>query len=682
MSDFKTLKKAVIDRFTMLAQHDLYRVVTERDDLVEIYLNSFPEEDRQYFNCNCCKSFLRQYGNIVAIVDGKVKTMWEFDFHQMNAQYKKTSDLLHEFVLQQPFAEVFLSDVAQLGTTYNIAKNSGIKWEHFSVELPRNKVYSGLIPAKQSECAATVQVFERSLKEITTESIETVLELIAQNSLYRGEEFKPMISSFMAHKLAYDKLSESDKTIYVWSKHKENLRIRNTSIGTLLVDFSAINLKNVDLSFLNYDFTESEANVDTRAFMKAVRSFEKMVAPDNYKRPTAGYTPKQVELLKAFIMEMGYELSLKRRYAIETDIPVEQVLFVNRDFKPEPDIFDTLKETALVNPKKLSNLETMSLDKFITDVVPTAKKIEMLLSANHEGNFMALTAGVNPDAPTLFKWDSSLAWSYNGNVTDSMKTRVEKAGGNVAGELRFSIQWNEEGDNNVDFDAHAFEPDGHEIYFSNKGVKSRMTGMLDVDIINPAGKIAVENIIWEKTPYGKTELIVHNYSSNHSTAGFRAEIEYDGRVYTFNYNKRLKGNERVRVALINITKDSITFLESLESTSIGVTKEIWGIGTNKLHNVKFITHSPNHLAENETGNKHTFFILEGAASPTPVRGLYNEFLKPEFNIHRKAFDGIGDKIKIEQDVNQLAGLGFSSTIRNEFIVKVTGSFTRYLKITV
>ena len=71
--DFHIVKTAVAERFEELSKHKLFQVnIPERDTLVDIYLNSFPEEERQHHNCNCCKSFIRQYGNIVAIIDGKL----------------------------------------------------------------------------------------------------------------------------------------------------------------------------------------------------------------------------------------------------------------------------------------------------------------------------------------------------------------------------------------------------------------------------------------------------------------------------------------------------------------------------------------------------------------------------------------------------------------------------------
>jgi hypothetical protein len=47
---------------------------------------------------------------------------------------------------------------------------------------------------------------------------------------------------------------------------------------------------------------------------------------------------------------------------------------------------------------------------------------------------------------------------------------------------------------------------------------------------------------------------------------------------------------------------------------------------------------------------------------------------------RKFFEALGSKMKVENSKNQLSGIGFSSTKRNSVICKVTGSFTRTLKI--
>ena len=70
------------------------------------------------------------------------------------------------------------------------------------------------------------------------------------------------------------------------------------------------------------------------------------------------------------------------------------------------------------------------------------------------------------------------------------------------------------------------------------------------------------------------------------------------------------------------------------------------------------------------GNKHTFFILHGAKNDEPTRGIYNEFLHPRLEPHRKVFEVIGDKTKCQPTDGQLSGLGFSSTKRTNILIRV------------
>ena len=81
--------------------------------------------------------------------------------------------------------------------------------------------------------------------------------------------------------------------------------------------------------------------------------------------------------------------------------------------------------------------------------------------------------------------------------------------------------------------------------------------------------------------------------------------------------------------------------------------------------------SPNYWGQNAVGNKHTFFVIEGARNDELTRGFYNEFLHPRLEPHRKVFEVIGDKTKCQPTVDgqQLSGLGFSSTKHETFLVR-------------
>jgi hypothetical protein len=294
---------------------------------------------------------------------------------------------------------------------------------------------------------------------------------------------------------------------------------------------------------------------------------------------------------------------------------------------------------------------------------------------------VSLTTANVPDSKPIFKWNNNYSWTFNGNLAgkSQIKEAVKLAGGKVDGVLRFSISWNEDGKSHVDFDAHAYEPDRTEIaYNTYKGRKTSMSGMLDVDMIRPA-KQGVENITWVDKSRMK-EGIYHFFNRNYDrgfNTGFRAEIEFEGESFIYQYSGNAQGD--IKVATVTLKKGVFTIEHHLPVAE-SVTKELYGLETNKFHKVNLICLSPNHWAENAVGNKHYFFMLEGCKSPTSIRSFHNENLSAELLEHKRVLEVLAMTAQIPSTDKQLSGVGFNATVFEEVVVRLQGNFKRVIKV--
>jgi len=109
-------------------------------------------------------------------------------------------------------------------------------------------------------------------------------------------------------------------------------------------------------------------------------------------------------------------------------------------------------------------------------------------------------------------------------------------------------------------------------------------------------------------------------------------------------------------------------------------KEIYGLETNKFHKVNLVCLSPNHWGNNNVGNKHYMFMLEGCKTAEHIRGFHNENLISDLLTHRKVIEVLGNTSTIPPTDDQLSGLGFNATVRDELVVKLQGTHKRMVKI--
>lgn len=672
--EFNVFKVAVAKQFERMKKHQLFRTDVDKDVLWATYLNSFPEgtnpiyRERTEHDCTCCKQFIRAVGDVVAVINGKVESIWDVVMPE-EPGYQVVADALSAKVKSQSISDIFLHYEPTAGTNKSLQQmvDRVITWDHFFINVPKELVRrGGDIASALAQPRESKNVLHRGLTELTMDAIDTVLELIDQRSLYRGEEHRESVKKFRQLKVEFDKLAtDAEKHIFSWTHcliPGSVARFRNTVIGSLLVDLSA----GVDLE-------------------DAVKMFESKVAPTNYKRPKALVTPSMVAKAKAELENLGLTSALDRRYAVLADVTVDNVIYANRDAKKtmNRDVFDEVAATSTkrTGKKTFDKVEEVGIETFLTKILPTAESIEVMFENAHAGNLVSLIAPNDPSAGKLFKWNNGFSWSYNGEVADSIKERVKRAGGSVSGDLCCRLAWF----NHDDLDLHMVEPSGYEIYFGNRHTISPAGGRLDVDMNAGSGQTRepVENIFYNSRKTmkeGVYKLRVNNWARRETTdVGFEVEIDMNGEVLHFAHPNAVANSATVTVAEIEYTKENgFRLVNSLPHSQ--TKRQVWGLTTQEFHQVNVVMLSPNYWDEHGVGNKHYFFMLDGAANDGLARGFYNEFLSEELSAHRKVLEMVGSKLALAPAAAQLSGLGFSSTQPASLLCRVKGKFTRVVKI--
>lgn len=663
MNNYHNFVLALQKQLTKMAKTGLFEVNLDKDSVWDTYLASFPEgtnliyKERREYDCNCCKQFIRDVGRVVTFVNGKKVSIWDI---QVEGYYAPVVQALADLVKSAPVENTFLHYTNKVGTQQSNVLNGDntvTVFHHFNAVLPSTYVKpNAQIATILNDVRGNIQVLKRSLEEFTTDAAETVLELNSQGSLYRGNEQVAAVTKFLELKKKYDQLQ--DKEAFLWTTGVALGafgKFRNTAIGTLLEDLSG----GMDIE-------------------SAVKRWEKVMAPANYKRPTALVTEAMIRKAQDKVQELGLMDALPRRYAVESDITINNVLFADRSARKAMNAFDDLAISAKKPTKGPSGVEEISVADFVSKVLPKAEGLEVFVENRMAPNFVSLIAPVYADAGNMLKWDNNFSWSYNGEVTDSIKDRVKAAGGRVDGALRVSLSWF----NSDDLDLHMKGPNGKHTYYSNRQNNGAyldldMNGMDKHDEFSP-----VENIIWtkeDKIEEGTYLIYVNQFNKRmRDREGFVVEMEYKGQLFTFNYDKA-HGSGNINVLKFKYSREKgVEIIESIGHTA--QSKEFWGVKTQAFVPVSLVMNSPNHWDDNATGNKHLFFMLKGAKNPGDTRGFYNEYLRNELNEHKKVFEQLAGKMKAKYTDDQLSGIGFSDTKRDELLVKVTGQFTRTLKV--
>ncbi len=669
MSDFTKFGQAVTANYNSILQKDdgkknsVFLVAITGDELWDFYLASFPEgtnpmfRERREYDCNTCRNFVRNLGAVVYADKGKLLTVWD-GVEVEDAAHQAVADAMAKHVRSLPIKSRFVVEMPQYGCAKTTNKETGEVWNHFHGLVPKIFRWDNNQSDYIGETTIDKDLLSRSILEISDDAIEVVMDLIDQDSLYKGSEKRNKVVALRKLKADYAKLkTERGREIFLWKNSSPHTRILNDVVGTLLSDITS-----------GKDLEE------------AVKAFEFKTAGPNYKRSKALVSQAMIDEAQKTVEKLGLEDSLSRRYAVREDISVNDVLFVDGSVKKQllGGAFEGIKPTKKAAVPELKEVEEINYKDFLKKVLPKADSVEVFLTNEHMSNFVSLIAPVHADAKPLLKWDNAFSWSYDGEVTDSIRERVKKAGGKVDGDIRVSLSWH----NADDLDLH-MNNGRQEIYYHSR---SHFGATLDVDMngMDKRDDVApVENIVWANKANakpGRYEIVVHNYSKRSmANVGFEVEVEVLGKLYSYEHPTDLRGQGRVSVGFIVVANDGTITVEGLKYG--GSSNEKWGVKSESWIPVDLITRSPNFWNDQTIGHEHIFFMLKGCANEEGTRGFYNEYLRDDLNKHRKVFEVVSSQMKVPYSADQLSGLGFSTAAkRAEILVRVKGATNRVLNV--
>lgn len=287
--NFKLFADPVESQFNKMASSRdwiLLRVNIDLDQLWQVYQNAYPEEinnifrQRKYYDGNYDRYFIKRLGSVIGYntKTQEIETVWNVEvpeYYQTVANVMK--DYVLSFIEKGKVESYFLTTERVAGHLSNTDNyDPTIIWDHFYAKIPSqylvDKKDIGTVLGDQN---TNYTLAKSSIDLISLDSLETILELIDQNSLYRGEEFESLVKSYLDFRKSLTNLSPTlvdMKCFELGIKKGGVARFKNTVIGTLATDLS----EGVELD-------------------KAVASFESKVAPTNYKRTTALITPKMIK---------------------------------------------------------------------------------------------------------------------------------------------------------------------------------------------------------------------------------------------------------------------------------------------------------------------------------------------------------------------------------------------------
>lgn len=397
-AEYETFSARLRDTFILNVELGKPLFTTNVDDLFQTYLDHLPADQRQVHNCNTCKRFFQTYGALVIVdQEGLTKSvMWNED--DVPSTYREAVGAMRLRVEHAAIAGVFYSSEHIWGTA------ATGDWHHLHVIPPAAMVHKDRLKTSGQAMAEKRHDFEtlqRALAEFPTPLLESAVNLLTADALYRSEKVLGVAEFLLNLQRARNSAPshyrrQAGTWLSVATAPAGFCHPRSSMIGTLLEDLAA-----------------------SLPFDDVAAKFKAKMHPLQYQRPQAAPRAGNIEQAEKVVEKLGIAPALKRRFARLDDVVAVWRPTAPAQAEQAAGVFGHLKSRDAAPPVDLqAPATTMTWDKFSRTVLPDARAIEVLVPSH--GNFVALTTAVDADAPPILQWDredqrNPVAWYvYNG----------------------------------------------------------------------------------------------------------------------------------------------------------------------------------------------------------------------------------------------------------------------------
>jgi hypothetical protein len=406
---------------------------SDRDAVFNTFTESLPLQHRRVMNCQACKSFMRQYGDLCVVGDegSVIPLSWPLELEAVPAYYKPAvANVLKIFKGKEVGDEFKLPK--EKGGILGIPGTGG--WRHMSIELENVPVSRTYVDSQDTSTSFTM--LDRILQDNTPEIIAKVSHLILTDQLPYATSHKAPLEWLQktAEKLAAQQLDT------VQRKNLVTRYSREAFVGCL---------SSLRGGLLGYLF---ECVREGQSFETLKQNWETKAGPTVYLRPTAAPSAGNIQTAERIFANMGYtEEDLKRVFLTLDEVPQSAILWPpaatnptegpSEETPPPPPytttptpspapkpqgIFTSLLPPAIPDsiplpttpPYTTAPLQEISFRHFALRILPTAQTIHILPSAPKVyayfftrglPNSKPLFAFHNPNSHTAswYTWDAA-----------------------------------------------------------------------------------------------------------------------------------------------------------------------------------------------------------------------------------------------------------------------------------